>query len=226
MSNIPDKHDVMIMLYIHPAEIKNLHISNGSDVISSGKLRDPEKPGALWFNTFLKKDEFLPKIGKLLLPSSLHNLGSVFAVAIHCVKNLSKAGTISDEALRHSSDNHASPSKRYIIGKEENHIIRQMHSSSSMKTDCKEIKENISIEASIDTCADVNCIIQKHIGELGIIYHSESNSIATYDATYSTIEKVNLHISFNDSKNHKSTPVEFIVLGPDWPGPDLILGGP
>ena len=65
------------------------------DAISSGQLKDPEKPGALWFNIFLKKDEFLPEIGKPLLSSSLRNLGSVFAVAIHCAKNLSKAGTIS-----------------------------------------------------------------------------------------------------------------------------------
>ena len=85
------------------------------DAISSGQLKDPGKPGALWFNIFLKKDEFLPEIGKPLLSSSLRNLGSVFAVATHCAKNLSKAGTISDEALRHSPDNHASPSKRYII---------------------------------------------------------------------------------------------------------------
>jgi hypothetical protein len=39
----------------------------------------------------------------------------VFAVATHCAKNLSKAGTISDVALRHSPDNHASPSKKYTI---------------------------------------------------------------------------------------------------------------
>src|SRR5947207_13051031 len=85
------------------------------DAISSGQLKDPGKPGALWFNTFLKKDEFLPEVGKPLLPSSLRNLGAVFAVAIHGSKNLSKAGTISDEALRHSPDNHVSPSKRYTI---------------------------------------------------------------------------------------------------------------
>ncbi|UZN99361.1 uncharacterized protein OCT59_000638 [Rhizophagus irregularis] len=30
------------------------------EAISSGQLRDPGKPGVLWFNTFLKKDEFLP----------------------------------------------------------------------------------------------------------------------------------------------------------------------
>ena len=28
-------------------------------------------------------------------------------------------------------------------------------------------------------------------------------------------------------KQHKSTdPVEFLVVGPDWPGPDLMLGKP
>ena len=88
------------------------------------------------------------------------------------------------------------------------------------------VEENIPIEASIDTGADVNCISQKHIGELGITYHDKSNSIETPNASYSTLGKVNLHIGFNDSEKHKTIPSEFIVLGPDWPGPDLILGMP
>ncbi|PKK58969.1 hypothetical protein RhiirC2_857556 [Rhizophagus irregularis] len=41
-----------------------------------------------------------------------------------------------------------------------------------------------------------------------------------------SVKKVNLHIGFNDGEKHKSTSGEFIVLGPDWPGLDLILGGP
>ena len=32
------------------------------------------------------------------------------------------------------------------------------------------VEENIPIEATIDTSADVNCISQKHIGELGKVY--------------------------------------------------------
>ncbi|PKC59540.1 hypothetical protein RhiirA1_469293 [Rhizophagus irregularis] len=90
------------------------------------------------------------------------------------------------------------------------------------------VEENIPIEASIDTSANVNCISQKHIGELGITYHSESNSIVTPDASYSTLGKVNLHIGFNDGEKHKTIPSEFIVLGPDWPDyfPGLVLGGP
>ncbi|PKK56551.1 hypothetical protein RhiirC2_799775 [Rhizophagus irregularis] len=84
------------------------------------------------------------------------------------------------------------------------------------------VKENIPIKASIDTSADVNCINQKNISELG----TENNSIKTPDASYSTLGKVDLHIIFNDGEKHKSTPGEFIVVGPDWPGPDLILGGP
>ncbi|PKC55794.1 hypothetical protein RhiirA1_402625 [Rhizophagus irregularis] len=153
VSNIPDKQalaDVMIMLCILPAEIKDLRISNGSvtgygknwgqqdisrvfrslekneerakqlliwiqEAISSGQLKDPGKPGVLWFNTFLKKDEFLPKVGKPLLPSSLRKIGAVFAVVAHGAKNLSKAETIASEALRHSPDNHASPAKNYTI---------------------------------------------------------------------------------------------------------------
>ena len=90
------------------------------------------------------------------------------------------------------------------------------------------VEENIPIEASIDTSANVNCISQKHIGELGITYYSESNRIVTPNTSYSTLGKVDLHIGFNDSEKHKSIPTEFIVVGPDWPDhfPDLILGGP
>ena len=90
------------------------------------------------------------------------------------------------------------------------------------------VEESIPIEASIDTCANVNCISQKHIGELGNAYHDEDNSIKTPDASYSTLGKVDLHIGFNDSEKHKSIPTEFIVVGPDWLDhfPDLILEGP
>ena len=49
------------------------------DAISSGQLRDPGVPGVKWFNTFLKKDRFLPETGKPLLPSYLRKLGVVFA---------------------------------------------------------------------------------------------------------------------------------------------------
>src|SRR5437764_15491186 len=49
------------------------------EAISSGQLRDPGVPGVKWFNTFLKKDRFLPKTGKPLLSGSLRKLGAVFA---------------------------------------------------------------------------------------------------------------------------------------------------
>ena len=88
------------------------------------------------------------------------------------------------------------------------------------------VEENIPIEASIDTCTNVNCIRQKYIGGLGITYHSESNSIVTPDASYSTLGKVNLHIGFEDGEKHKTIFSKFIVLRPDWPESDLILGMP
>ncbi len=56
------------------------------------------------------------------------------------------------------------------------------------------IEENISIKALIDIYANINCIGQKHISELEITYHDESNSIETLDTSYFTLEKVNLHI--------------------------------
>ncbi|GES81292.1 hypothetical protein GLOIN_2v1763773 [Rhizophagus clarus] len=83
--------------------------------ISSGQLRDSGKSGALWFNIFLKKNEFLSEIGKPLLPSSLHKLGTVFTVVSYGAKNLSEAMTIASKALRHSPENHASSAKNYTI---------------------------------------------------------------------------------------------------------------
>ena len=85
------------------------------EAISFRQLRDPGKPDALQFNTFLKKDEFLPKTGKLLLSGSLRKLGVVFAVVSHGAKNLSEAMTITRQVLRHNSDNHASLAKNYTI---------------------------------------------------------------------------------------------------------------
>ncbi|GBB92725.1 hypothetical protein RclHR1_20480007 [Rhizophagus clarus] len=42
-------------------------------------------------------------------------LGAVFASVVHGPKNPSKANTYASEALRHSPDNHTSPSDRYTI---------------------------------------------------------------------------------------------------------------
>ncbi|EXX57243.1 uncharacterized protein OCT59_015174 [Rhizophagus irregularis] len=153
VSNTPDKQalaDVMIMLCIRPAEIKDLRISNGGvtgyvknrdqqdiprvfrslekneerakqlltwiqEAISSGRLGDPGTPGTGILSRFLKKAEFLPETGKPLLPSSLRNLGAVFAVVASGVRNLSKANTIASQALRHSPKNNTAPSQRYTI---------------------------------------------------------------------------------------------------------------
>ncbi|RIA87452.1 hypothetical protein C1645_827780 [Glomus cerebriforme] len=64
------------------------------------------------------------------------------------------------------------------------------------------VEENIPIEAVFDTNANVNYISQKHIGELGITNHDKNNSIETPNVSYSTLEKVNLCITFNDGKKH------------------------
>ena len=88
------------------------------------------------------------------------------------------------------------------------------------------VGENSPTQAVLDTGADANYVSQKYISELGITYRSESNNIVTSDKSYSTLGDVNLHIGFNDSEKRKNIPSEFVVLGPDWPGPDLILGMP
>ena len=85
------------------------------NAISSGQLRDPGKRGSTYLSSFLKKDEFIPKPDKPLLPSYLRKLGAVYAVVSNGVKNLSEAMTIASQALRHSPDNHASPAQNYTI---------------------------------------------------------------------------------------------------------------
>jgi hypothetical protein len=90
------------------------------------------------------------------------------------------------------------------------------------------VEENKSIPGVLDMGADMNIISYKYISELGITYNSENNSIEAPDVSYSTLGKINLHISFDDGEKHKRTPIEFIVLGPEWPDyyPVLVLGMP
>ena len=85
------------------------------EAITSGQLGDPGTPGTRILSTFLKKAEFLPETGKPLLPSSLCNLGAIFAVVASGIRNLSKANTIASQALRHSPKNNTAPSQRYTI---------------------------------------------------------------------------------------------------------------
>ncbi|RIA82627.1 hypothetical protein C1645_835052 [Glomus cerebriforme] len=102
VSNTPDVQalaDVMIISLERDEERAKLLLTWIQDAISSGRLRDPGVPGVKWFNTFLKKDRFLPETGKPLLPSYLHKLGAVFAVVSNSVKNLSDAMTIASQAL-------------------------------------------------------------------------------------------------------------------------------
>ncbi|CAJ0835314.1 13190_t:CDS:1 [Entrophospora sp. SA101] len=87
-----------------------------------------------------------------------------------------------------------------------------------------------SIESLIDTGANADLITQTFINELGLVHHvNESNGIElqTPSGSFSVLGKVELQTSFNVDGRHLSTdPVEFLVVGPDWHGPDLVLGKP
>ncbi|RGB22879.1 hypothetical protein C1646_775378 [Rhizophagus diaphanus] len=89
VSNTPDKQalaNVMIMLCIRPAEIKDLRISNGgvTGYQSSRQLEDLGTPETGILSKFLKKAEFLSET----------------------------ANTIASQALRHSPKNNTAPSQR------------------------------------------------------------------------------------------------------------------
>jgi len=84
-----------------------------------------------------------------------------------------------------------------------------------IKNDDCAIKENKPIWKILDTGVNINGISHKYISELEITYHSENNSIKTLNASYFTLEKVNLCITFNDDKKHKSISSEFIIVRSD-----------
>ena len=90
------------------------------------------------------------------------------------------------------------------------------------------VEENKPIQEILDIGANINCISQKHIAELEITYHNKSNSIKILDISYFTLGKVNLYITFNNGKKHKSISSKFIVVRSDWPDhfSDLTLGMP
>ncbi|PKC69132.1 hypothetical protein RhiirA1_456394 [Rhizophagus irregularis] len=134
--------DVMVMLCIRPAEIKDLCISNGGvtgyaknrgqqDIPRVFRSLEKNEKRARQLLTWIQEaivSRVLKNPGKLdaqwfntflknynLLPSYLRKIVVVFAVEQHDAKNLSKAMTIASEALRHSSDNNTSPVQNYII---------------------------------------------------------------------------------------------------------------
>ncbi|POG66032.1 hypothetical protein GLOIN_2v1781018 [Rhizophagus irregularis DAOM 181602=DAOM 197198] len=121
VSNIPDVQALaddnswIFRLLERDEERAKLLLTWIQDAISSEQLRDPGVPGVKWFNTFLKKNRFLPETSKPLLPSYLCKLGAVFAVVLNGAKNLSDAMTIASQAFRHSPHNHTSPAQNYTI---------------------------------------------------------------------------------------------------------------
>nr|CAG8638821.1 7158_t:CDS:2 [Entrophospora candida] len=98
------------------------------------------------------------------------------------------------------------------------------------------VKEKSPIETLIDTGANTDLITQKFINKLGLVHYvNESNcpELQTPDGSFSVLGKVELQTSFSrasstnvDGKHISTDPVEFLVVGPDWHGPDLMLGKP
>ena len=86
------------------------------------------------------------------------------------------------------------------------------------------VEENNPTQAVLDTGVDTNYVSKKNVK----MTYKKDDSNSKVNGSYSTLGKVNLCITFNDDKKHKSIPSEFIVVGPDWPDhfPDLTLGMP
>ncbi|RHZ51134.1 hypothetical protein Glove_482g86 [Diversispora epigaea] len=75
--------------------------------ISSGRMGDLGKPGAKWFNRFLKHYDLVPK--------HLRKIGAVYGAVIHDVKNPAHLMTIAGECLRHDARNFTSPVQNYVV---------------------------------------------------------------------------------------------------------------
>ena len=77
------------------------------NAISSGRMGNPGKPGAKWFNRFLKDYD--------LIPRHLRKLGAVYGAVVHKAGNPGHIMTIAGECLRHNPDNHTSPVQNYVV---------------------------------------------------------------------------------------------------------------
>jgi hypothetical protein len=87
------------------------------------------------------------------------------------------------------------------------------------------VEETGSTQAVLDTGADVSCVSKKYVDEMEMIYEKDDIN-PRVNGNYFTLGKVNLCITFNDGKKHKSIPTKFIVVGLNWFDhfPDLTLG--
>ncbi|CAJ0893097.1 2368_t:CDS:2 [Entrophospora sp. SA101] len=71
------------------------------NAISSDRMGDPGKPGAKWFNRFLKDYNLIPKY--------LRKMGAIYGVVIHEAKNMAHAYTIAGELKSSSSLDDSDP---------------------------------------------------------------------------------------------------------------------
>jgi hypothetical protein len=77
------------------------------NAISSGRMSNPGKPGAKWFNRFLKDYGLIPKY--------LRKLGAVYGAVVHKAESTARIMTIARECLRHNPDSLISPVQHYIV---------------------------------------------------------------------------------------------------------------
>ncbi|CAG8640181.1 21429_t:CDS:2 [Dentiscutata erythropus] len=87
--------DVMVMLCIHPVELITLRITDAGN-------QERAKELLTWIQNAISSDR-------------MGDPGAVYTVVTNGAKNIAHAYTITGEALRHSSDNHASPVQNYVV---------------------------------------------------------------------------------------------------------------
>ncbi|RIA94567.1 hypothetical protein C1645_817844 [Glomus cerebriforme] len=173
--------------------------------ISFKQLRDPKKPESIYLSAFLKKDEFLLKSDKLLLPSYLRKLGAVFAVVAHGVKNLSKAMTIASKSLQYLPNNHASPAKNYTIV---NYWLRRepYHQSTSSETSSS---ESSSFENSLSESSSLSETISFESSSSSGSSSSESSLSSETNSSESSSSDSDIDKMSDDRAGER-------ILAPEW----------
>ncbi|CAH1768771.1 9014_t:CDS:2, partial [Entrophospora sp. SA101] len=198
------------------------------NTISSGRMGDPGKPGAKWFNRFLKDYNLVPKY--------LRKIGAVYGVVVHEAENIAHAYTIAGECLRHNPDNHTSPVQNYVVTDSESDPDEDQDEDS----DAVSFKINffllalhegkIPVKALINTSSKFNTISKKLFDSLGEEYGIGFVSVGAekiYKDAIGEIKCLDLQFQYNGKWQSldgtevidfqiRKNPSFDLVLGQDW----------
>lgn len=99
------------------------------NTISSGKIRNPDKPETKWFNRFLKDNN--------LISQHLHKMEAVYGAVVHGTENSGHLMTLAGKCLHHNINSIISPIQNYVVinyQKKNKNLKKQDHFEFIMQT--------------------------------------------------------------------------------------------